>query len=245
MRPVLGVGEPVPDFVAESTTAEELDCYETIDGAWSVILVIPKSFDAVFTSDLAALAALQREFANRKVRVLAVSCDTRNGLQQWRREAQDIHSCPEIEFPLVADPDASIADAFGLVSGDATGPPRGLAPASLLVVADPSRNVQFLSQYPSTTGRNFEDLLRTLDALQLGGVRTGVNWMPGEDVFVRDEDPKGRNFFQIEPWFRLAPPPTDDDDDDVDTDDEAGAAASGASASEDRLVAQSSYLTTS
>lgn len=212
----LQVGDTIPDFVATSTQGE-LDFAVTIDGLWSFLLILPHSFNPVHTTELAGLAKVYPELRQRKVQVITLTCDTITSLHQWKRETEELHDC-KIEFPIVADADAAIAKSFGLVRHDATIAIRALVPASLAVFAAPTRSIEWYAQYPSTTGHNFEEILRVLEALQLAydnrHIATGVNWMAGDDVFIVDgvstaqakaTFPQG--FIEIEPWFRLTPSP--------------------------------------
>lgn len=216
----LQVDDVVPDVIAESTEGE-IDLAVTIHASWSLVVVLPQSFDPVATTELAALAKAHAELKQRKVKVVAISCDAVSNLAHWKRETEDLLDC-RIDFPLVADADAIVARSFGLVRHDATLAVRGLVPATLVVISDPERKARWLSQYASTIGHNFEDVLRVLEALQLSydhpDLATGANWMAGEDVFIapsitandaKAKFPKG--FVEIKPWFRLTPPPDDED----------------------------------
>lgn len=217
-RTVVELGRELPEFMAESTEDKRFSSTR-LEGRWSVVFLCPKSSDPVASTDIAALARASKELAER-AEVVIISCNSVSGLLTWKKDIEEIHDVT-IPFPFLADVDATIADQFGLC----TGVPkiRSLVPASLLVIADPFFTVQHLSQYPSTTGRNIDELLRTLDALQVVGenVATGVNWMVGDDIFVVDpkrskselqpQFPKG--LFEITPWFRLTPPPEAADDD--------------------------------
>ncbi|KAJ8599936.1 hypothetical protein CTAYLR_002798 [Chrysophaeum taylorii] len=212
----LQIGDYVPDFIAESTEGE-VDFHASIDGRWGLFVTFHKNFDPVATTELAALSKLKSDLDERNVELIGLACNTRTSHLEWKRETEELFECT-IDFPIVADTDAEIAKSFGLVYPDATIPVRGLVPASLTVLTAPSRRVQWFVYYPATTGRNFQEVIRVQQALQLSYdndlLATGANYMAGEDVFVtpaisaaqaKSSFPKG--FVQIKPWFRLTPPP--------------------------------------
>ena len=146
-----------------------------------------------------------------------LGCNTRTMHDKWVLATEELLDVT-IPFPVVADVDAKISGQLGLIRHGARRDARNLLPASLAVVGDPSGKVAHVLQYPEAAGRNFHELLRALDALQLTfihpHVACGVNWMGGEDVFVtndvmpsRAKELFPRGFVEIRPWFRLAPPP--------------------------------------
>ena len=159
------------------------------------------------------------EFEERKVKVIGLSCNTRTNHEKWIAATAELLDCT-VTFPVIADRDARVAKLFGLVRHGATYGPRALLPASLAVVGDPNQNIALHLQYPDGTGRNFDEIVRAIDTLQLNAtnptIACGVNWMVGEDVFITNDVSQAkakelfpRGFVEIRPWFRLAPPPDD------------------------------------
>ena len=212
----LQLGDGLPEFRAESTQGT-LDFYEATEGTWSLLVSFSKNFDPVATSELAQLAKMLPEFEERKVKVFGLSCNTQTNHEKWIQATEELLDC-EVTFPLIADREAKVAKLFGMVRHGCRYPVRGLLPASLVVIANPNQNIEYLTQYPDATGRNFDEIVRVVDTLQLHyanpTVACGVNWMVGEDVFITNDVPKDkakalfpRGFVEIRPWFRLAPPP--------------------------------------
>lgn len=200
---MLTLDHPIPDFLADSTQGQ-VDLYVSIDGSWSLVLVV-KSFDPVATTELCALAKTS-EFAERKVKVIVVCADLKSRVDDWKRETEALKKC-DIDFPIVVD-DGDITRNFGGVN--------------LAVVAAPDRTVKWHAHYPPYVGHNIHEIVRVIDALRVSynneHVATGVNWMAGEDVLLsstlsKDQAkaacPKG--YAAIFPWFRLAAAPDDDD----------------------------------
>ncbi|KAH8057399.1 peroxiredoxin [Aureococcus anophagefferens] len=198
------IGDDLPDFTAESTHGE-IKFYEATENQWTLFVSFSRNYDPVATSELAQLAKMLPEFDERKVRVYGHSCNTQTNHEKWIQATEELLDCT-VTFPLIADHEARVARLFGLVRHGCRVPVPGLLPASLV------------AQYPDTTGRNFDEIIRAVDALQLRHanptVACGVNWMVGEDVFITNDVPKAkakelfpRGFVEIRPWFRLAPPP--------------------------------------
>ena len=169
------------------------------------------------TTELAELAKMLGEFVERGFKVIAMSCNSRTSHEKWIKETEALLDC-SVDFPLVADANAAISRDFGLVRHGESPAVRALVDASLVVIAGPDRLIRAHWQYPSSTGRNFHEILRTIDTIQLAhdnpSLACGVNWMQGEDVFIANKVspadakttfPKG--FVEIRPWFRLTPAP--------------------------------------
>ncbi|GMH91787.1 hypothetical protein TL16_g12154 [Triparma laevis f. inornata] len=180
--------------------------HEVLDGQFSMLVTFPHDFEAVATTELGAIAKLQEEFEARNVKLFALSVDTKGNHRRWIDEVEELQDC-KITFPLFADVDGAVSRVYGL----------SVINAGLIVLIDLDKRIRFISQYPSTTGRNFYEVLRVIDTLQLTlfhSVATPANWMQGEDVFVRNDIsataagamfPKG--FVAIKEWFRITPQP--------------------------------------
>ena len=213
----LQVGDEVPNFTCDSHLGM-LTFHEVIDGQFSLLVTFPQDFEAVATTELGAIAKLKEEFEARNVKVFGLSVDTKNNHRRWIEEVQELQEC-QITFPLLCDVDANVSRVYGLCrpgSGPSPGA-KAVIPATLIVLIDIDKRIRFTAQYPSTTGRNFYEILRVIDTIQLSlfhQVATPSNWMQGEDVFVRNDVsatqassmfPKG--FVAIREWFRITPQP--------------------------------------
>ena len=210
------MGDEVPDFRADSTVGT-FGYHDMVDGVWSVLVTFPAQFDAVATTEIGQLSKLREEFDARNARVVGLSCTTKQSQRSWIEEIEEIEDC-RVNFPLVADADATIARRLGLVRHGATGPANdALIPATLVLIADIDRRIRLSMHYPATSGRNFYEVLRALDTLQLTlfhQVATPAHWIYGEDVIVQPKlsnvaaraiFPKG--LVESKPWFRTTPQP--------------------------------------
>jgi alkyl hydroperoxide reductase subunit AhpC len=189
----LQLGDTAPDFTAE-TTAGTLRFHEYLGESWGVLFSHPADFTPVCTTELGRTAALQQEFSRRNVRVLALSVDT---LDSHRRWIGDINASQQVEldFPLIADPDKHIAKLYGMLHSQAS---ETFTVRSLFIV-DPHKKIRLMIVYPASTGRNFNEVLRVIDSLQLTArhsVVTPADWKPGDEVIVApalsDEEAKRR-----------------------------------------------------
>ncbi len=207
----LQLGDTAPDFTAE-TTEGSLSLHEWLGSSWGVLFSHPKDFTPVCTTELGRVAALKPEFDRRGVKVLGLSVDPLADHKAW---TSDIGSSQgtDLNFPLIADPDRTIADAYGMIH------PKALDTLTVrsVFVINPEKKIQLILTYPASAGRNFDELLRVIDSLQLTAnhqVATPVDWREGQDVIispaVSDEDAKKKypsGWKQVLPYLRVVPQP--------------------------------------
>lgn len=207
----LRLGDVAPNFKAQ-TTAGEIDFYEYIGAGWGVLFSHPADYTPVCTTELGKTAFLQEEFEKRNVKVLALSVDS---LEKHRSWIHDINETQQVTvgFPIIADEDKSIAHAYDMIHPNAS---ETFTVRSLFIIG-PDKKVKLFITYPASTGRNFVEVLRVIDSLQLTAqynVATPADWKDGEDVIVvpavSTEDaiknfPKGVNI--VKPYLRYTPQP--------------------------------------
>lgn len=207
----LRLGDIAPDFKAK-TSIGEISFHEFLGDSWGILFSHPADFTPVCTTELGKTAALQEEFAKRNVKVLALSVDNVDSHQEW---IKDINETQEVNvgFPIIADEDKSIANAYDMIHPNAS---ETFTVRSLFIIG-PDKKIKLTITYPASTGRNFVEVLRVIDSLQLTAnysVATPANWTEGEDVIVvpavKTEDalvkfPKGLNI--VKPYLRYTPQP--------------------------------------
>lgn len=207
----LRLGDIAPDFKAK-TSIGDISFHEFLGDSWGVLFSHPADFTPVCTTELGKTASLQEEFAKRNVKVLALSVDNVASHQEWIKdinETQDVN----VGFPIIADEDKSIANAYDMIHPNAS---ETFTVRSLFIIG-PDKKIKLTITYPASTGRNFVEVLRVIDSLQLTAnysVATPANWTEGEDVIVvpavKTEDalvkfPKGLNI--VKPYLRYTPQP--------------------------------------
>lgn len=177
----LHINEQAPNFTQKSTKGD-LNFYDYIDGSWSILFSHPKDFTPVCTTELAEVAKLNEEFVKRNVKVIALSVDK---LQEHTKWIADIESYGKIkvDYPIIADEDRSVSLAYDMIhpKADDTFTVRSV------YFVDPNKKIRLILTYPAQVGRNFDEILRIVDALQkvdTSAVATPVNWQPGEDTIV-------------------------------------------------------------
>lgn len=207
----LRLGDIAPNFKAR-TTAGEIDFYEYLGDGWGVLFSHPADYTPVCTTELGKTALLMDEFAKRNVKVLAVSVDPLDKHVGWVNDINETQNC-SVSFPLVADEDRTVANLYGMIHPNAS---ETFTVRSLFVIG-PDKKVKLTITYPASTGRNFVEVLRVIDSLQLTAnysVATPVDWKHGEDVIVvpavSTEDaikkfPKGVKV--VKPYLRYTPQP--------------------------------------
>lgn len=207
----LRLGDIAPNFKAQ-TTAGELDFYEYLGTGWGVLFSHPADYTPVCTTELGRTASLQSEFEKRNVKVLALSVDPLDKHKGWVNDINETQHVT-VGFPIIADEDKSIANAYGMIHPNAS---ETFTVRSLFVIG-PDKKVKLMITYPASTGRNFVEVLRVIDSLQLTSgysVATPADWKEGEDVIVvpavSTEDaikkfPKGVNV--VKPYLRYTPQP--------------------------------------
>ena len=207
----LRLGDIAPNFKAK-TTEGEIDFYEYLGDSWGVLFSHPADYTPVCTTELGKTALLKEEFAKRNVKVLAVSVDPLEKHIGWRNDINETQNCT-VDFPIIADEDKIVANLYGMIHPNAS---ETFTVRSLFVIG-PDKKVKLTLTYPASTGRNFHEVLRVLDSLQLTAkysVATPADWKEGEDVIVvpavSTEDaqkkfPKGLKI--VKPYLRYTPQP--------------------------------------
>jgi alkyl hydroperoxide reductase subunit AhpC len=207
----LRLGDVAPDFTAQ-TTEGTINFHEWLGNSWGVLFSHPADFTPVCTTELGAVAKLRSEFEKRDVKVLAISADPLDSHTKWIGDINETQNTA-VNFPLIADPDFKISNLYGMVHPNVT---DKFTVRSVFVIG-PDKKVKLMITYPASTGRNFDEIIRVIDSLQLTAkysVATPANWKHGEDVIitaaVKDEDvptkfPKGHN--RIKPYLRTTPQP--------------------------------------
>ncbi|MBP2312192.1 peroxiredoxin [Azospirillum soli] len=207
----LRLGDTAPDFTQDSTEGK-INFYEWAGDSWVVLFSHPKDFTPVCTTELGEVSRLKLQFQQRNVKVIGLSVDP---LDDHRRWAEDIAETQgyALNFPLLADADRHVSDLYGMIHPNAS----DTTTVRSVFVIDPNKKVRLTITYPASTGRNFEELLRVIDSIQLTEqykVATPVNWHQGEDVIivpsVTDEEAKDRfpeGWTTVKPYLRVVHQP--------------------------------------
>jgi alkyl hydroperoxide reductase subunit AhpC len=207
----LQLGDEAPDFTATSTEGE-LKFHEYLGDSWGVLFSHPADFTPVCTTELGAVAALKPEFDKRNTKVVGLSVDALDNHETWSQDIEDVTGS-KLNFPLVADTDRSVADKYGMIHPNAS---DTMTVRSVFVVG-PDKKVKLTLTYPAATGRDFGEILRVIDSLQLTAkhkVATPADWRQGEDVIittaVSDEEAAERfpGYETVKPYLRKTPQPT-------------------------------------
>ena len=205
------LGDEAPDFTAD-TTEGTVHFHEWLGDGWGVLFSHPKDFTPVCTTELGAVAKLKGEFEKRNAKVIAVSVDPLDNHGKWTQDIHDVTGA-EVNFPLIADPDRKVADLYGMIHPGAN---DTLTVRSVFVIG-PDKKVKLTLTYPASTGRNFDEILRVIDSLQLTAkyqVATPANWKQGDDVIivpaVSDEQAKEKfpgGWKSLKPYLRMVKQP--------------------------------------
>jgi len=177
----LQLGDVVPDFTQDSTEGP-LHFYDWAGSSWVVLFSHPKDFTPVCTTELGAVAKLKPEFDKRGVKVVGLSVDAQANHEGWAKDIEETQGA-KLNFPLIADHDRKVANLYGMIHPNAS---DTMTVRSVFVI-DPNKKLRLSITYPASTGRNFDEILRTIDSLQLTDkykVATPVNWRQGEDVII-------------------------------------------------------------
>jgi len=177
----LQLGDVVPDFTQDSTEGP-LHFYDWAGSSWVILFSHPKDFTPVCTTELGAVAKLKPEFDKRGVKPLGLSVDASDSHGRWAADIEETQGA-KLNFPLIADHDKKVADLYGMIHPNAS---DTMTVRSVFVI-DPNKKLRLTLTYPASTGRNFDEILRTVDSLQLTDkfkVATPVNWKHGEDVII-------------------------------------------------------------
>ncbi len=216
----LQIGATAPDFEAE-TTEGKIKFHDWIGNSWVMLFSHPKDFTPVCTTELGAVAKLKPEFDKRGVKVLGLSVDPVNNHDKWAADILETQGMGP-NFPMIGDTDLKVSKLYGMLPADAPGTSEGRTPADNATVRNvfiigPDKKIKLVLVYPMTTGRNFAEILRAIDSLQMTAkhrVATPADWKPGEDVIisgsVSDEEAKTiypQGWKAPKPYLRIVPQP--------------------------------------
>lgn len=205
------LGDEAPNFSAE-TSLGPINFHEFLGNSWGVLFSHPADFTPVCTTELGATAKLKEEFAKRNVKVLAVSVDGVESHKSWISDINETQGCV-VDFPIIADPDRKVSELYDMIHPNAH---ATLTVRSVFII-DPDKKVKLMITYPASTGRNFDEIIRVIDSLQLSykyPVATPANWAQGNDVIVansvKSEDIAGifnAEHKEVKPYLRYTKQP--------------------------------------
>jgi len=205
------LGDTAPDFTADSTQGT-ISFHEWLGDGWGILFSHPKDFTPVCTTELGAVAKLKSEFDQRNCKVIGLSVDSTDDHAAWSADIEETQGVA-VNFPLIADPDRAVSELYDMIHPNAD---NTFTVRSVFVIG-PDKKVKLTITYPASTGRNFAEILRVLDSLQLTAshsVATPVNWRDGEDVIIvpalSDEDAKPKfpkGWKTLKPYLRVTPQP--------------------------------------
>jgi thioredoxin-dependent peroxiredoxin len=215
----LQIGDTAPDFEADSTEGT-IRFHEWIGDSWAVLFSHPKDFTPICTTELGYMAKIKPEFDRRGVKIIGLSVDPAENHAEWVRDIEETQGAAP-NYPIIADSDFQVAKMYGMLAGDVSGDPLQRTPADNQTVRNvfvigPDKKVKLILVYPMTTGRNFDEVLRVIDSLQLTAkhkVATPVNWQQGEDVIIAGSvsDEQAKEIFgdwqAPRPYIRIVPQP--------------------------------------
>jgi alkyl hydroperoxide reductase subunit AhpC len=216
----LHIGEEVPNFTAE-TTEGKINFHEWLGSGWAILFSHPKDFTPVCTTELGYMAGLKPEFEKRNCKVMGLSIDSVSDHQKWSKDIEETQG-HAVNFPIVGDFDLKVAKLFDMIHPSASGTAEGRTAADnstvrSVFIVGPDKKIKLMLTYPMTTGRNFDEVLRVLDSMQLTvkhQVATPVNWKQGDDVIIvpavsneaaKEKYPGG--WKTVKPYLRLVSQP--------------------------------------
>jgi alkyl hydroperoxide reductase subunit AhpC len=216
----LVIGDDAPDFEAD-TTEGKIRFHEWLGNSWGVLFSHPKDFTPVCTTELGYMARIKPEFDKRNVKIIGLSVDPVDSHSRWAKDIEETQGTAP-NYPMIGDPELKIAKAYGMLPAALTGKSEGRTPADNQTVRNvyvigPDKKIKLVISYPMTTGRNFDEVLRVIDSLQLTAkhkVSTPANWKKGEDVIiagsVSNDDAKKiwpAGWKEPKPYIRIVPHP--------------------------------------
>ena len=215
----LQIGDTAPDFEAD-TTEGRIRFHDWIGDAWAVLFSHPKDFTPVCTTELGYMAKIKPELDRRGVKIIGLSVDSTADHEAWARDIEETQGYAP-NYPIIGDADLAVSKLYGMLPASASGDPRQRTPADNQTVRNvfvigPDKKIKLILVYPMTTARNFDEILRVIDSLQLTArhkVSTPVNWRPGEDVIIAGSvsDEEARQIFgeweAPRPYLRIVPQP--------------------------------------
>jgi alkyl hydroperoxide reductase subunit AhpC len=215
----LRIGDTAPDFEAD-TTEGRIRFHDWMGDSWAVLFSHPKDFTPVCTTELGYMAKVKPEFDRRDVKIMGLSVDPASDHERWARDIEETQGSPP-NYPIVGDADYQVSKLYGMLPASTEGDPHERTPAdnqtvrNVFVIA-PDKTVKLVLVYPMTTGRNFDEVLRVIDSLQLTAnhkVSTPVNWRQGDDVIIAGSvsDDEAKELFgkwdSPKPYIRIVPQP--------------------------------------
>ena len=218
----LQLGDTAPDFEAD-TTEGRIRFHDWLGNSWGVLFSHPKDFTPVCTTELGTMAGLKHEFDRRNVKILGLSVDPVSDHTRWAEDIRDVTGHAP-NYPLIGDQELAVAKLYGMLPADTGGTSEGRTPVQnqtvrSVFVVDPNKKIRLMLTYPMSTGRNFEEILRVIDSMQLTDkhkVATPANWKRGEDVIimasVSDEEAKQKypqGWKTPRPYIRVVSQPTE------------------------------------
>jgi thioredoxin-dependent peroxiredoxin len=216
----LQIGDTAPDFEAE-TTQGKIRFHEWIGDSWAVLFSHPRDFTPVCTTELGYMAKIQPDFERRNVKIIGLSVDPVDNHAQWAKDIEETQGAA-VNYPMIGDSDFSVSKAYGMLSADVEGDPTERTPADNQTVRNvfvigPDKKIKLILVYPMTTGRNFDEVLRVIDSLQLTAekkVATPAQWQDGDDVIIAGSvsDDEARETYpdgweSPRPYIRIVPQP--------------------------------------
>ncbi len=215
----LSLGDTAPDFEAE-TTEGRIRFHDWIGDSWAVLFSHPKDFTPVCTTELGYMAKINPEFERRNVKIIGLSVDSSGDHERWAQDIEETQGTAP-NYPIIADEKFEISKLYGMLPADTSGEAGSRTPADNQTVRNvfvigPDKKIKLILVYPMSTGRNFDEVLRVIDSLQLTSehkVSTPVNWRPGEDVIISGSvsDDQARELFgqweSPRPYIRIVPQP--------------------------------------
>ena len=216
----LSIGETAPDFVAD-TTEGKISFHDWIGDSWAVLFSHPKDFTPICTTELGYMAKLKPEFDRRGVKVIGLSVDSTENHERWAADIEETQGTAP-NYPMIGDTDFNVSKLYGMLPASTSGDPKDRTPADNQTVRNvfvigPDKKVKLILVYPMTTGRNFDEVLRVIDSLQLTAnhrVATPVNWKQGEDVVITGavSNDEAKEIYgtwkEPKPYIRIVPQPT-------------------------------------
>jgi alkyl hydroperoxide reductase subunit AhpC len=215
----LTLGDTAPDFEAD-TTEGRISFHDWIGDSWAVLFSHPRDFTPVCTTELGYMANAKPAFDERGVKIIGLSVDPLGNHEEWAKDIEETQGAAP-NYPIIADPEFEVSKAYGMLPADVSGDPTERTPADNQTVRNvfvigPDKKIKMILVYPMTTGRNFDEVLRVIDSLQLTAnhkVSTPVNWQQGEDVIIAGSvsDDEAKELFgeweSPRPYIRIVPQP--------------------------------------
>jgi alkyl hydroperoxide reductase subunit AhpC len=217
----LALGDTAPDFTAD-TTEGPISFHDWIGDSWAVLFSHPKDFTPICTTELGYMAKIKPEFDRRNVKIIGLSVDQTGNHEKWASDIEETQGHAP-NYPIIGDADFNVSKLYGMLPASTTGDPAKRTPADNQTVRNvfvigPDKKVKLILVYPMTTGRNFDEVLRVIDSLQLTAkhrVATPVNWQPGEDVVISGSvsDDEAKTIYPDgweapRPYIRIVPQPS-------------------------------------